>query len=222
MMQLKDFNHDPRENFKSDDEWYFSWWLDDLVDSGYVDDWKYESETFDLSEPFKLTYKNKLQSGRTSDKPYSVLQKCTYQPDFKIYWNKKAKGIWYQNMEEEILQKPSESPYFLAQENITRIEIKPNHDFQNKTAQATIKIKWLMQLGTWCQLVIPTPKVSKGKVSPKSALFVSTFVPERYLYTDKSGGLRKINYKFQTLKEWEDIRQRHTQMKKGLNYMKNI
>tara|TARA_R110002020_G_scaffold174594_5_gene366092 strand:- start:1703 stop:2359 length:657 start_codon:yes stop_codon:yes gene_type:complete len=217
---MMDFNHEERDYFRSDEEWYFSWWLDDLLDEGFIDDWSYEEEVFDLAEPFKLSWSKKMKT-KTTVKPYSVLQACTYQPDFKIYWNNKAKGLFYQNMGEEIGQKPSDSPYFLAQENITRIEIKPNHDFQNKTAQAVIKIKWLMQLGTWCQLVIPSPKVSKGKITPKTALFNNTFVPRRYIYTDKSRTLRKINYKFVTLKEWVDIRQQTSQTRIEQDSTKN-
>ena len=136
----------------------------------------------------------------------SVLEKVTYEPDFKIIWNERAKGIFYHDIGDDI-DDPKELPYFYAQDGITRIEIKPPHDFQNKTAQAKIKIKWLRTLDVFVQLVIAVPKVSRGgTVTPKNALFSSVFVPERFLYTDKSGALRKINFKFKTLKEWGDTK----------------
>ena len=138
---------------------------------------------------------------------HNVLEKCTYTPDFKIMWNDSAIGVWCHNFGDKI-EDPKEMPYFLAQENVTRIEIKPSFDFQNKTQQAVIKTKWLMQLGTWCQIVVPNGKVSSGgKVSPTGALFHNTFVPERFLYTNSTGRLRKIKYKFITLKEWQDTKQ---------------
>lgn len=202
---MKKFDHEPREFFKSDGENYFSWFLDDLMDYGYVDDWLYESEIFVLSEPYKIPWTKQLKT-KTKDMQMSVLEKVTYEPDFKIIWNEKAKGIFYHDIGDEITD-PKELPYFYAQDGITRIEIKPPHDFQNKTAQAKVKIKWLRVIGTFVQLVVAVPQVSKGGVlKPKNALFNSVFVPERYLYTDKSGRLRKINFKFKTLKEWGDTK----------------
>jgi hypothetical protein len=191
--------------FRSNEEWWFSWWLDELLDAGYVEDWEYESEVFTLSDPYRMPWEKKLKT-KTKPMEHKLLEKCTYTPDFKIIWDESARGIFYHNIGDEF-DDPKELPHFFAQENITHIEIKPNHDFQNKTQQAVIKMKWLMQLGTWCQLVIPSPKVTKGKVSHKNALFYNTFLPERYLYTDKSGQLRKINYKYITFKQWQDIRQ---------------
>ena len=202
---MEKFDHEPRDFFRSNEEMYFGWYLEDLLDAGYIDDWTYEEETFDLALPVKLPWKKQLKT-KVKDMSMSFLEKCTYNPDFKIYWNEKAKGVFYYNLEEEIYD-PKTLPYFACQQNISRIEIKPNHDFQNKTQQAVIKIKWLMQLGTYVQLVIPAPKVSKGgKLNPQSALFNNTFIPRRYVYTDKSMGLRKINFKHITLKQWGDTK----------------
>jgi len=202
---MKKFDHESRDFFKSDGEWYFSWFLDDLIDYGYVDDWIYESELFVLSEPYKIPWTEQLKTN-TRTKLISVLEKVTYKPDFKIVWNKSAKGVFYHDIGDEITSKEG-LPYFYAQDGITRIEIKPPHDFQNKTAQAKIKIKWLRVLGTFVQLVVAVPQVTKGGViKPKNALFNSVFLPERFLYTNKTGALRKINFKFKTLKEWEDIK----------------
>jgi hypothetical protein len=199
------FNHEARDYFKSDGEWYFSWYLDDLMDAGYVDDWEYESETFTLATPSKLPWKKQLKT-KVKDMEMSFLGKCTYNPDFKIFWTEKAKGVFYHNLGDEITD-PKTLPYFAAQDNISRIEIKPHHDFQNKTAQAVIKIKWLFQLGTYVQLVIPVPKVSKGgKVTPANGLFNSTFIPRRFAYTNNNMTPRKINFKHITLKQWEDAR----------------
>lgn len=202
---MNGFNHEKRDFFKSDGEEKFSWFLDDLIDGGYVEDWEYESEVFSLSDPYKIPWKEQLKT-KVKDRSFSVLEKCTYEPDFKIVWSEKAKGVFYHNIGDEISD-PKTLPYFYAQDNISRIEIKPPHDFQNKTAQAVIKIKWLRTLGTFVQLVIPVPKVDKkGAVRPKNATFYSLFIPERFKYTDKSGRARKINFEHKTLKEWEDTR----------------
>lgn len=205
-MSLNTLNHKQRGYFKSDDEFYFHWYLCELMDLGYIDSWGYEVETFELSEPIKISYIQHLKT-KSVEKESPFLGKCTYSPDFKINWNKKAEGILYYNIS-HINPPPSDRPYFAAQDDISRIEIKPSHDFQNKTQQAVIKIKWLYQLGTYVQLVIPRPKVSRsGKASPKDALFNSTFVPKRFLLTDKDMKERKIRFEHKTFDEWEDTRQ---------------
>ena len=202
---MRKFDHEKRDFFKSDGEWYFSWFLDDLMDAGYVEDWQYEARVFDLSVPYKLPWQEQLKT-KVKDRVMSVLEKCTYEPDFKIVWSEKAKGVFYHDIGDKITN-PKELPYFYAQDGVSWIEIKPPHDFQNKTAQAVIKIKWLRTLGTFVQLVITVPKVSKkGVVSPKNAAFYALFTPERYSYTDKSGRARKINFEHKTLIEWEDAR----------------
>tara|TARA_R110000765_G_scaffold96266_1_gene181050 strand:- start:2954 stop:3565 length:612 start_codon:yes stop_codon:yes gene_type:complete len=198
-------NYKKRDDFKSDGELFFAWYLDDLMWAGYVDSWSYEEEVFELAAPLKLTWQKQMRT-KIKDMKMSFLEKCTYNPDFKICWNESAKGILYYNIEEDICD-PKDLPYFASQYNVSRIEIKPSHDFQNKTAQAVIKIKWLMQLGTYVQLVIPTPSVSKtGKVSPSNALFHKTFVPDRFFFTNKSMAKRKINFNNLKLDEWLDTK----------------
>ena len=127
---MKEFNHKPRDHFRSNEEWYFSWWLDDMLDYGYIKSWEYESEKFTLSDSFKQDYYKKTRNSEKKSQ-FSYLLGCTYQPDFKVIWDESAKGLFYYNMEDKSMLGKSDLPYFAAQEDITRIEIKPNHDFQN-------------------------------------------------------------------------------------------
>ena len=193
-------HHKDRDYFRSDEEWYFSWWLDDLKAVGLVDDWLYESEKLELSNKFTLPWEKKLKT-KSKAMSHTVLRECTYEPDFLIKWNKSAKNFLYVNIEDGIGD-PKKLPYFLAQNNETHIEIKPNFDQKNKTQQAIIKIKWAMQIGTYIQLVIPAPRRTKSGWTPNDSLFTSTFVPNRYLYCDNSARLRKINFPHKTVEEF--------------------
>lgn len=197
-----------RSNFRSDDEVFFAWFLDELKESDYVRKWTYEEEVFDLVDSHKVPWKKKMRT-KIKDEEFTLIQGCTYQPDFKIYWNDKAKDIFYYERNETITQPEKVLPYFYAKDGISRIEIKPSHDFQNKTAQATIKIKWLLQVkDVYVQIVIPTPSVTRGKVKPLNALFHALFTPKRYWTTDGGTKMRTIRFNKKTLSEWEDIRLR--------------
>ena len=199
---MNNIKYASRKDFRSDDELYFSWWLDELKYFGFIHSWEYESETFTLAEPHKLKYLKKMKT-KSKEMEHKFLEKCEYTPDFKIFWNNKSKDIFYYDCFEKYISDPKELPYFCAKDNVSRIEIKPSFNFQGKTDQAIIKIKWLMQLGTPVQLVVPTPSVSKvGKISPKNSLFPNTFLPERYMFTDTGKQYRKIKYDFVTLKEY--------------------
>ena len=206
---IKDVKGYPkRTDFRSDSEVHFAWFIDELLTDGYIKSWTYEEETFDLVGSHKVPWKKQMRT-KIKDMEFTLTQGCTYQPDFKINWDESAKDIFYYERTEEITQAEKDLPYFYAKDGISRIEIKPSHDFQNKTQQAIIKIKWLLQVkDVYVQVVIPTPSVTKGgAVSPTNALFHSLFVPYRYSLTDGATKDRKIRFNNKTLDEWVDKRQ---------------
>ena len=211
-----------RKKFRSDDEVFFAWFLDELLEEGYVDNWTYEEETFELVESHKVPWKRQMRT-KVREEEFTLIQGCTYQPDFKIYWNEKAKGLFYYDAAFDIHKPEGKLPYFYARDGVSRIEIKPSHDFQNKTAQAVIKIKWLLQVkNIYVQVVNPIPKVSKsGGIKPKDALFHALFVPERYFMTDGYTKQRTIRFKKQTLSEWGDIKLQEKQMRKDQSFTTN-
>lgn len=154
--------------FKSNHEKYFSWWLDELMEVGIIDNYDYEPTSYELSD--KVVYQVLDNKGKQKNK--TLLEEHCYTPDFIINWNNNKLnvankiGILYDNKCESV------------------IEIKPPFNMNNMTRLFIINQKWVYE-----KYKIYVQKVVVDDI------FSKTFIPKRYLKTDKSNKLRKINYK---------------------------
>ena len=117
----------PLSDYVSKEELQYSFYLDELVEAGFVEEYLYEPVSIPLSDPI----------GR--------LRKHSYTPDFVVVWNKKAEGLFYGPY---LASKPSYLPtgQVLPDNNIVSyIEIKGARDFKNMERLAKINIKWAHQ-----------------------------------------------------------------------------
>ena len=198
-----------REEFKSDEEWYTSWYLDELLDAKYIEDYNYEPHAIELSPPVSWTWEKTTEmktKTKVEIKSTTLLQGHEYTYDFSVLWASKAKGVFYQELGE--LGDPKENPYFVGLNGASYLETKPSFDAQNMSRLAVINIKWVYQkFGIYVQKVVPIPSVKKsGKMTPATALFPSTFTPKKYLFTNKSGKPRAIRFPVLTMEEYVKTR----------------
>ncbi len=180
-------------NFDSKEELYFSWYLEELQEAGYIDNWA-EAKTYQLGEKIVNTYTEQLKT-KTKEKEQTILNGCEYTPDFQINWNEKAKNIFIDIWNIKHIKKNLD--LLLAYETIdkidryTIIEIKPNFDQNNMTRLNGINRKWMYQkYGIFVNLV---------KVPD---IFKDTFTPKKYLLTDTGKQNRIIHFKTRTLEEY--------------------
>lgn len=189
-------------DFDSDEELYFSWYLEELIENGFIKGFVLHPKTYQLSDPIFYEWEELL---KTKSKPRvsKLLEDHVYTPDFLINWNEKARGIFYEEID-SLEGLPKNLPYFIADDGKSIIEIKPSFDQNNMTRLVMINIKWVYEkFGDYVQKVIPIPSVSKaGKISPGTALFAKTFTPKRYLLTDKSMKPRKIRFPVLSIDEF--------------------
>jgi hypothetical protein len=82
------------DQFDSKEELWFSYYLSELKQHGYIDNYKHHPKTFVLSD---AVYVNVFVKMKTFNKPKKVklLNESKYTPDFEINWNKKAKDVFY-------------------------------------------------------------------------------------------------------------------------------
>lgn len=174
------------ENADSKEEVHFSWWLDDLMKAGYVDDWTYQPQTFDLSPPIAYTVRKELKT-KTKMIQKSLLQAHTYTPDFWIMWSPKAHYLFYQNIDDNNDLKKCLA---IAQNHESFIDVKPVVFGRGNSFFEVFKNnqKWVwMEHGIYVQPLVVYKQ--------KTAVFESTFCPERFRTQDKMKGKRKINFK---------------------------
>jgi len=167
--------------YKSKEELYFSWYLDELLAKGYIESYVYEPETFPLTDGLKLSYEVEVigkKKTTTKIKEKTILEPSTYTVDFKVTWLPKAIGILVSEFNNY------KGTYYLCNDKISYIEIKGNYDSNNMSRLARSNIKFLYHNTKIYVNLVKVPDV-----------FKNTFTPEKYLFTDKNKVLRKINFK---------------------------
>ena len=147
-----------------------------------------------------------------------ILRPHQYQADFLIYWNKTAKHIFYAVID-DILQGTSfryDNYPFIANkvspgknysddiEAYSVVDVKGNYSQNDAYRRFSIDQKLVMdKVKIYVQKVIPVPSISKeGKIKTPSAIFYRTFIPERFLLTDKDRKVRKIRFPVKSIKTY--------------------
>ena len=144
--------------FDSEEERIFHLYLEELKTEGWVKDYTFHTKSFTLSEQVKYTWVKEMKS-KKNEMEITLLQPHIYTPDFHVFWNKKALGIFYLNIHDG-KNKLDSVPFI---NNIGNdgydvgsfIEIKPSFDFQNMTRLAIINIKWV-----YCEYKILVQKIT--------------------------------------------------------------
>jgi len=178
---------------RSSEEMYFILWLNELSETGYIHHYDYENVTFYLSQKRNMTYTKQLKT-KIKYIEKELIKGHSYSPDFDIEWNKKAKGIFFEDALDMIKNK--NVPLFAMNSGLTTfVEIKPVFDRLNMTREFIVNQKWVLrQDDRYINLVKP--------MTGGNSLFAKTFTPRRFIYTDVSMVKRKITFKTRTLEEY--------------------
>lgn len=174
--------------FDSDEERYFSWWLDELKAMGFIQEY-FRPQTLSLSpsDTYQLLVKANTLKGKDKVVERELIKEHVYTGDYKVIWTALAHGIFYEPITEVI--KNNDVLFFAhfddkIQEYYSLIEVKPEFDRNNMTREFTINKKWVYDnYGLYFELV----KVPE--------IFRKTFTPGKYLFTDKKKQLKKLDYK---------------------------
>lgn len=196
-------------------ETYFEWYINELKEAGYIKLVK--------REPFPILVNDIVEHKRydfSTKTPrienYKLFNKNTYMCDWIIIWEKHAHEIFYNVIDDNPIR--IYCPFYAIidakGEHISFVDVKPPAGamiFGNNTTGYTFPIlqKMIYTIyGIYINKSIPIPLMAKGTVKSgnKSALFLTTFVPKRYLLTDGGMQGREIKYRKQSLKEYVDYK----------------
>jgi hypothetical protein len=161
-----------------------SWWLDELVEAGYVRGYKYEERTLVLMNEVKIPWFEQKKTG-IKQREHHLFTRSTYTPDFEINWTKKAYGVFCNGVAS------NKRPYFMGADHHIDgadclIDVKGDHAMgasRGNFSQFSFPYKQKM---AWMNLKIYVQKIVPIK------LFRETFVPQRYFLTDGGGQKRKL------------------------------
>lgn len=186
----------------SKEEEYFEWYLNDLIDAGYVIGY-YRSKTIKLTDGISYDY---VQAMKTKDKVCTrvVAPALVYTPDYTILWNKKAENLFYIRYDTSkpvpiSIDKPKLFPKMLAKEIeehvVSIIDVKPDmaSKFNTFSSSATFVVKQAL-LKLLYDVIVDKVKIKQ--------LMKNSFTSKRYMLTDKSKQKRKIKWATCTLKDY--------------------
>ena len=198
-------------------ETYFEWYINELKEAGYIKLVK--------REPFPILVSENVEHKRYSFatkvpriENYKLFRRNTYTCDWIIIWEKHAKEVFYNLLDDSPIR--IYCPFYAIVdakgEHISFVDVKPPSGamiFGNNTSGYTFPIlqKIIYTIyGIYVNKSIPIPLMAKGVVKSgnKQALFLTTFVPKRYLLTDGGMQGRDIKFKKQSLKEYVDYKTR--------------
>lgn len=186
-------------HYESKQEIWFMWYLEELCYHGFIAEYKYQPAAYLLG--LKQQYEiEKVTIKKTVIKNRSLLREHSYQADFEIVWSKEAKGIFYNNLDEKV----NLNKAFIAKEDVSIIEVKPEFDINNMTRLFSINQKWVYSLFfVYVQAVQCVPYIIGGKIiRHRKAIFNATFAPDRYRLTDKGLKGRKKAEMFKRIQEF--------------------
>ena len=176
-------------NFDSNEEKYFSWYLEELKGRGYINRWEKIETSYELTDGLSHTYIKKMKKVNDKELIQTILAPSSYTPDFKIYWNKKAYGIFVEEV--NVTKNKIKTEFICDSEGISIVETKATFDMGNMTRLVTLNIKFLYyRYNIYVNLIkVPT-------------IFKNTFTPDRYLMTDKTFKPRTIKYAVRSLSKF--------------------
>lgn len=202
------------------EEKWFGYYLDELVEAGYIRKVVYQPESFQLSEDVYLHALSSV-NGKVNDVRVKVLSGHKYTADWRIEWNKKAEGIFY--WQSGKTYNGHFAPYskryhdefipFIVVNGVTYVDVKGGFVGRSNTSGTTypLNVKWTMKDTSELVQKIVVSLDDKG-------IFYKTFTPsivvnESVYKTSKHGkyaiGDSKIKYEVKTLDEYVRIKKSH-------------
>ena len=175
------------EKFRSKEEIYFSWWLDELIKEGVINSYKYEPHSFLLIEEHGYNWIDNTKK-KPKEKSSTLLNSHSYTPDFLISWNGFHKKLMWDLYHPDMsLTTKINKGKIVSQKNRSWIDVKGSYNKHGGDRIFPIHQKMMFE----------KKKLYINKIEPKK-LFSRTFTPKKYIVTDGGGQLRKID-------DWEPI-----------------
>ena len=135
------------DGFDSDEEIYFTWYLDELKANGYIREYRYHPPTYKLSEG--QTYQSVKQlTTKLKYDDHTLLQSHRYTPDFMIYWTDISLGVFNKPIRSTVPHEFLKAHFWAHEatgERFSIIDVKPLFDMQNMTRQFIINQKILFE-----------------------------------------------------------------------------
>jgi len=198
------------EKLDSKEELYFKWFAEELLAFDIISNYKYHPKPFLLTPGTDFEVHNK-QKPTNKPRILSLIQAHEYTADFILEWTPKLRGKLWEPISGIHYSNVKEFPFlanYKKELNIyySVIDVKGSFAGLHNTTAITFPLnqKWVWsKYNIYVNKVVTHPRITKtGKNIPSNALFLTTFVPERFNLTDKDMTERIIHYKKRTIAQY--------------------
>jgi len=109
--------------YDSKEELYFSWYLSELKDAGYIEKYESQPESYVLSPPLFFEYDKHFKT-KTKTIVKKLMREHFYTADFRIVWAKKARNVFFNTEADRV--DLTKVPFVASDGNaVSIVEIKP-------------------------------------------------------------------------------------------------
>tara|TARA_R110000772_G_scaffold58271_5_gene131918 strand:- start:218 stop:943 length:726 start_codon:yes stop_codon:yes gene_type:complete len=203
----------PKTSTKENDgEKEFRWYLEELQQAGWIKGFTREAETFKVMNEFSHLREIHHKTKENALESFNLLRSINYTYDFRIIWNDCSLNIFtelYSNKGHFRFGKPPFISHRLEvagrMEIVSYVDVKPHANAMARSGGKSASYytfpfvqKILMFFhGLYINKIIPSPSNKSDGVN--TCLFATTFTPNRYLFTEGGGALRKLHHRAVTL-----------------------
>jgi hypothetical protein len=180
-------------NFDSDEEKYFSWYLDELTTKGIILEWQYHPKEFTLSSKVQHEFIRQMKKINKPDIAF-LMHPHEYKADFMIYWNPGWEGRIFMTLDSLLsLNYPFIANIGKSKNPYSVIDVKGGFVGPRNNSGVTFPLnqKWVYQ----------KYKIYVQKIIPQQ-IFKETFCPDKYRITNVSGKARKIKFQIYSLSDY--------------------
>lgn len=198
--------------FDSPEELWFAWWLEELLERGVVESWGYQAKTWPLTSECVLCWQEQ-GARKVLDRHCQLFRPHTYTADFSVLWKderciertypSELSGVWTLRQSGAFFgPRNSKAIMLCANSNMPVCHVDIKGAFVRMKAQEAVfslarGVVWERH-HDYVNKIIPH---STSRKTP-ACLFRDTFVPRRFLFTDKTAKMRTIPYPTRTVDEW--------------------
>lgn len=191
------------------EEAYFSWWLDELREAGFIREWR-RAASHELFPPVTHSYVSEYKTPKTGQvrrktKSKKLLSSLTYTPDFEIVWSLQAYARVFVPMAQcsgadllvgdpgcRMIAQPSGGSQWTS-----IVEVKPRIVGRSSMNTGRLQLARATRAALFHLKGIYVHQVEIG--TNAGSWFDKTFVPDRFLLTNKTGKPRTINFPARSL-----------------------
>lgn len=204
----------------NDPEMYFTWWANELEDKGLSKGWEFEPISFDIFDSDIISFTRFMAKGNEQINTKMLFGQLKWEPDFCVIMHRSLEGKMFAIIDTETEDNRLITPdnfkkekgnvyqetYLMTttdqiiDENWIKIwfDVKPPaYAAQRNGSLGSIRdFRYLQRIMFYRHKIyvnkVITDYGKESKTNNIDSLFVKTFLPKRYKFTNKSRGLRKL------------------------------